>query len=226
MANASRLLHHLVIVPAAHTRVFDFPLQMRLYDLFHRRTLSLVGHAICTPIIVFFMLASAAHAGLPWVPAPSLAVLLAAMLIAYYLYVDKLVGVVLLPYVAALTGAAAWFAAYWGPGSLSISLIGVLVFTTLQTYSHILDGIPPPLSRGPGLQPVGEWARQTPIGKIVVSALLGTTVYVALEMFAAPRVLACQVARMLSRLGYAEERWSRMRKEADRLEGSFMGEPV
>lgn len=225
MAKASRLVHHLTIVPEAHVRVFDFPLQMRLYDLFHRRRLSLVGHAICTPIIVFGMLAVAAHARFSWLPAPSFAVLLAALLVSYYLYVDRLVGVVLLPYVAALTGAAAWFAASWGPGSLSISLTLVLVFTMLQTFSHVLDGIPPPLSRGPGLQPVGEWARETPIGRIALAVFLSGTMYVVLEMFAAPRVLACQVARQLSRLGYAEERWSRMRKEADRLEGCFMGEP-
>jgi hypothetical protein len=226
MATASRLLHHLTIVPAAHVRIFDFPLQMRLYDLFHRRTLSLVGHAVCTPIIVFCMLAAAAHAPLPFVPAPALAVLLAAVLVSYYLYVDRLVGVVLLPYVAALTAGASWFASSWGPSSLAIALVGMVAFTALQTFSHALDGVPPPLSEGPGLEPVGQWARRAPLGKVVLTMVLSATVFVGLEMFAAPRVLACQVARSLYRLGYAPERWSRMKAEADRLEGCFMGEPI
>ena len=226
MATASKFLHHLTIVPAAHVRIFDFPLQMRLYDLFHRRTLSLVGHAICTPIIVFCMLAAAAHAPLPFLPGPSLAVLLAAVLVSYYLYVDRLVGVVLMPYVAALTGLAAWFSASWGPGSLAIALIGMVAFTMLQTFSHALEGVPPPLSEGPGLEPVGAWARRVSLGRLVLALTLSGTVYVALELFAAPRVLACQVARLLYRLGYAPEQRSRMKAEADKLSGCFMGDPV
>lgn len=226
MATSSRLLHHLTIVPAAHVRIFDFALQMRLYDLFHRRTLSLVGHAVCTPIIVFSMLAAAAHARLPILPAPGLAGLLAALLVAYYLYVDRLVGVVLLPYVAALTALAAWFAASWGPSSLAVSLGLMVAFTMLQTFSHALDGVPPPLSDGPGLEPVGVWARRVSMGRFALAVVLSGTVYVLLELFASPRVLACQVARSLYRLGYAPERWSRMKAEADKLSGCFMGEPI
>jgi hypothetical protein len=207
---ASGFLRHLTIVPAAHVRVFDFGFQARLYDAFHRRELSLIGHAVCTPVVVGFMLAAAAHVhGGAWA--------LAALLLAYYLYLDRLVALLLALPIAGLAFLGTWFAASWGPGSLGIALGGMLAGAVLQTFSHILEPVPPPLADGPGFVPVREWLRTVSPTRLLLGVLLTLTSFTLLEMFASPRVFACQAQRFLFWLGYRPEHRSRMREEADRL---------
>jgi hypothetical protein len=211
---ASALVRYLTIVPAAHVRLFDFGYQARLYDAFHRRELSIIGHAVCTPIVLGFMFAAAAHApGVEWV--------LAAALFAYYLYCDRLVGLVLAPPLALLAYLGSWFAEAWGPGSLGVAIGGMFAAAALQTISHALEPVPPPLSERSGFVPVGEWLRTVSRPKLALAMVLMVTAFTLLELFASPRVFACQAQRFLFRLGHTPERRSRMRAEADRMHLRF-----
>jgi hypothetical protein len=208
------LLRYLTIVPRAHVQLFEAGYQARLYDVFHRRALSLIGHAVCTPLVVGFLLAAAARVpGLPWA--------VAGALFLYYLRFDRLTGLFLLPALAALAYAGIGFAAWWGPGALGASLALMLAAATLQTFSHLLDPVPPPISGRPGFVPVGEWVRAASLPRMLLTAALTCTSFILLELFASFRVFACQGQRLLFRLGYAPHRWRQVRAEADRMLHSF-----
>ncbi|UQA61128.1 hypothetical protein [Polyangium aurulentum] len=210
MATRAKLdivVRYMTIIPAAHVRAWDLPLQRRLYALFHTTNVSRILHSICTPIIVWFMLVALSYVPLPFVgelgAAPQLSLLAVATFAAYAFAHDVLAGALLLPVQAGLWITASEFAARSGPEGLGIAVAGMLIASAVQTFSHFWEPVPPPLSGDEHFLPfVTFWRTASPMRKLL-ALFLGSTVYVLLELIAAPRVFPCQALRMLQWLGYA-----------------------
>jgi hypothetical protein len=183
----------LLIVPASHVRIFDRSFQIEMYALFHRRWLSRLGHAVCTPVVIVGLLALAnkVHA-LAGVGA-------ALLLFAMYLRFDvRIAAILALPLGLALL-AARWLA------EQPVATIAAVTYgaAALQALSHGAEPLPPPWSTG--FRPAGAVLRQASIAKIVSLALL-TFVYFFLELWASPRVWPIQVHSLLVRLSGGDAR--------------------
>jgi hypothetical protein len=195
-SRAHAIVRWLTIVPAAHYRLLDTSFQMNLYRLFHGRALSRVSHAVCTPIVTLFMLASLEHATLGGVPLSwPFALLVAAYGFAY----GPAVGLALTPVVALLALGANVVAR---DASLPVALAGMFLFAAFQAWSHALEPVPPPVSGADGFVPVGQWWRASSVGRRVAAIVLSGTVFALLELIASPKVLACQVLDYLFAFGY------------------------
>jgi hypothetical protein len=183
----------LLIVPASHVRIFDRGFQIEMYALFHRRWISRVGHAVCTPVVIVGLLAFATKAH------PLAGVGAALLLFASYLRFDVRIAAIL-----ALPLGLALFAAR----SLAAHSFGTIAAVTygaaaLQALSHGAEPLPPPWSKG--FRPMGAVLREAGVAKIVSLALL-TFVYFFLELWASPRVWPIQVHSLLVRLSGGEAR--------------------
>src|SRR5207249_2179635 len=110
------------------------------------------------------------------------------------------VGAILVPLAAALCAGALAFARL--PHSLALSLAAALAFAALQTWSHALEPVPPPLSGADGFLPVGEWWLRAGLRRKLATALLSATSFVLLELIASPKILPCQVRSHLFALGF------------------------
>src|SRR2546427_10327374 len=60
-----RLLYEALIVPEAHTRIFDADFQLEVYEVFHTRRTTRWMHVICTMIVNVSLLAAASAISLP-----------------------------------------------------------------------------------------------------------------------------------------------------------------
>ena len=211
-----RLLRWLTITPAAHYRLLDTSLQMNLSRLFHGRALSRVAHAVCTPIVTFFMLASLEHARIGGLP---LSWLLALCIATYGFAYGMAVGLALTPVVGLLTAGAVL-----GRGLPVQATIGAMVlFAALQAWSHALEPVPPPLSGQPSFVPVRRWWRGASVTRRVVVLALSSSVFVVLELVASPKVLACQILDYLFAFGYRPAQRERTDREACALMADWRG---
>jgi hypothetical protein len=225
---AALVLRYSTIVPAAHYRAFDIPYQQRLYALFHTTNACRIAHAICTPIALWFMLVAAWHVELP-VGAlfgadelgPRLSLPLAALFAAYAFSHDRLVGAVLVPLHATAWMTASLFARDHGPESLPLALAGLWAASALQTASHFFEPVPPPLSGCEQFLPFARFWRTSSVGRKGLAFVLANSVYVLLELVAAPRVLPCQVLRILQWFGYAGPSRAETEREAARMRESW-----
>src|SRR5947207_11382779 len=65
MAALRRLLYEALIVPEAHTRVFDADFQREVYEVFHTRRTTRWMHILCTVIVNVSLLAAASAISFP-----------------------------------------------------------------------------------------------------------------------------------------------------------------
>jgi hypothetical protein len=219
-ARTALVVRWLTIVPAAHYRAWDLPYQRRLYALFHTTNVCRIVHSICTPVIVFFLLAALGQVRLPvpylpdGIPGPSLSLPLAASFATYAFAHDVRVGALLLPVHAGLWISASVFAARTGA---DVALAGLLLASAVQTASHFWEPVPPPVSGCERFVPFATFWRTASPGRKVITLLLASTSYVLLELIAAPRVFPCQMLRMLQSLGYAAGQRERTERAARRM---------
>src|SRR5262249_34217556 len=136
-------LRHALIVPAVHHRVLDDGFQREMYELFHRKALCRAGHAVCTPIIMLGLFLLGASIGRAPIDA---GLALGVVLAAWYLASDRVVGGIMVGLIVALQIAARVLAGALGP-SARVAALGIVVAgTLLQTWSHAIEDVPPPLS--------------------------------------------------------------------------------
>lgn len=199
-----RFVHALVIVPRAHVW-FERMFQTEMYELFHRRPLARWGHAICTPVVNVALLAVLATL-LPSTQIGPLAVdgalVGAAALVAWSLYVDIAAALVVLPLAALAVVGARALVALLGDHALVGALACAWGAGFLQAVSHASEPIPPPWTGSHRFVPLGTWLRTAPLSHVVTLALLSPTVFTLLEVWASPRVWVLQALHALMRAGY------------------------
>jgi hypothetical protein len=191
-------MHALLIVPHAHVR-FDPLFQTEMYELFHRRALARLGHLVCTPLINIALLAA-----LP-LALPHRAVVRAAAIALWSLYVDRAAGTIMIPIALAAGFVANAIAPQLGSHGLLLALGAAWAGALLQALSHATEPIPPPWTGSHAFMPLGTWLRAAPASRIALLFLLSPTVFPLLEAWAAPRVWVLQVLHAMMRLGYRAE---------------------
>ena len=209
---AARTLRTALVTPLAHVASLSFEFQCYLYAVFHRTLLSRLSHVVLMPIIVTATIATMLSISLP------LGVAAALGLSAFYSLMAwrnglALLGVLMLPVMAALSGLAWLWAlsgsqpAYW--------MFGLAL---AQTLSHSLEHVPPRVSGGPDWVTLREFflgpddARHgipmilSRLVRAVCMAIAGTFN----ELTGSWRLLPMLVVRGLWTLGYQPERRARI----------------
>ncbi len=200
---STRAARALLIVPAAHYRVLDASFQAEMYELFHTRTGSRVGHMLCTPVVMFGLMLALGHApgdGWRW----ALPVALSAVVTAWGFRVDRVAGAVMVPLLAAVMLAArAVGASVPSPAAMgaAIAVGGAL----LQTMSHGFEDVPPPISGLAGWMPMRVWLAKVPVWFVAAWGALTVGLFTWLELWASPRVWPLQVLHLLMGAGYRPE---------------------
>jgi hypothetical protein len=198
-----RLAEYLTIVPEAHVRWLDVPLQWRLYEVFHHAAACRWGHLAATPVIVAGQIALAAAVSLGPL---DLGWVLAAMLTVAWLLVDVSVALGLGGALVAIHVAADALAP-----SPAASLAVIAAGAVIQAASHVVEPIPPPWTGGVAFRPLGEVLRDRRAHLLrgwPVLALSGAV----LEAWAAPRIWPYQVLTVLAPLGYRRAEREAMRE--------------
>jgi len=197
----SRVLRHALIVPAVHRRVLDDGFQREMYELFHRKAVCRIGHAVCTPVIMLGLFLLGVSAGRAPLDA-SLA--LSLLLAAWYLASERVVGGIMVALILVLQVAARLLAGALGPSAHAAALGLVVTGVLLQTWSHAIEDVPPPVSGADGWVPIGTWIRRLRPARFAYVVLLSSFAPL-LELWGTPRVWPLQVLHLLMRAGYRPE---------------------
>ena len=194
----------LLVVPEAHVRQLDLHFQTAWYDVFHRARPNQISHVLCMGPIVWVILVLACRLPLPGFTPPGLDLGLALgfALVAAYVAMDRWLGLVMAPVMAALWASAHLLVGAWGTGALPLALIVLAVAGGLQTWTHAFEDIPPPLSGTAGWVTVAEWRRKTPLPRLALAIALTLSVYILVEIASSPRLFGVQVFKLMLRLGY------------------------
>jgi hypothetical protein len=179
-------------------RVLSLDYQAEQFEVFHRSALTRWTHYVGTHLIVWAFLLLTIRATIGPVP---VAVLLAIALIAWYIRLDRVVGVVAGLDVVVLLGLAA---AASSRGLTPLSAVVVLVVVAAaQNVSHSVEPVPPVLT-GRGFEPFPVfWSQASAWHRVRV--LLLNVFYLPLELVSAPRLFPVHVMRAMHRFGWRPE---------------------
>jgi hypothetical protein len=185
------LVELVLIEPGVYVRVFDLDYQAEQFEVFHTRWTTRWIHYLGTQVIVGAFLLLAARWSVP------AALALGAALVAWYVAMHRLVGLVAALDVIALTSLALtlresvdWRAA--------VAALGVAALA--QNLSHAVEPVPPTLTgRGFESFPV-YWGRASWWHRVRLLVL--NLFYAPMELVSAPRLLAVHVLRAMQRLGW------------------------
>lgn len=186
-------------------RVFSLDYQAEQFEVFHRSRVTRWTHYAGTQVIVGAFLLACAGRSVGPVPAH---VLLAAVLVALYLRLNGVVGLVAGMQVAVLTVGAEVLSRN-GVG-LREAVAALLVAATAQNLSHAVEPVPPVLT-GRGFEPFAVfWAHATTAQRARVIAL--NVFYLPLELVSAPRLFPVHVLQLLHHAGWRRE-WAQSVRE-------------
>lgn len=201
-----RLLYEALIVPSAHTRVFDATFQLEMYEVFHTTSATRVGHLLCTPIANISLLAAAT--AFPFVPVTPLgwmtfdgAALAALLALAVYVAVHGTWAFVMAPVLMLSVGMAHILAAALGPSAVPGGLAIALAAAVVQTFSHAFEPVPPPWSGSYRWISLKEFLLRTPTLRLALLAAVAVLVFPVLELWACPRIWPVQFVQVAMRAG-------------------------
>ncbi|MER2563044.1 MAG: hypothetical protein ABTQ32_20120 [Myxococcaceae bacterium] len=192
--NRPGLMTLVLIEPGVYVRVFDLDYQAEQFEVFHARWTTRWVHYLGTQLIVGAFLLLAAQAS------PVAAVALGAGLIAWYLAMHRVVGLVAALDVVALTAIAVSLREIVG-WQHAVTVLAVAALA--QNLSHAVEPVPPTLT-GRGFESFPVYWRQAS-GWHRVRLLLLNLLYAPMELVSAPRLFAVHVLRALHRLGWRRE---------------------
>lgn len=201
-----------LVEPDVYRRVLALDYQAEQFEVFHRSPITRWTHYVGTQVIVwaFLLLTAGLHVGSVPVSA-----LLAVALIAWYLVLDRVVGVVAGIDVLVLL-VLAQLASGAGLTALD-ALVVLLVAAAAQNMSHSVEPVPPVLT-GRGFEPFAVYWSQA--GATERARLLVLNVfYLPLELVSAPRLFPVHVMRALHRLGWRAAQAADVRARADAILG-------
>lgn len=220
-ARSGTLAEHLLIVPAAHTHLGHLSFQVEMYELFHRTRGGRIGHGLGTPAILFGVLMLLSRA--PGPAAPLLTAGLVLGIAAWGAAIDRLAGAVTVVLGAALSAGAAASARALGEGDgVAVALALVLGGCAVQTFSHVFEDVPPPLSGTKGFLPVLAWLARLDVATAIRAGALTVGIFYWLELWAALRILPLQVHHLMMRAGLRPER----RRALDARIAQILAEPA
>jgi uncharacterized membrane protein YGL010W len=215
------LAERLLIVPAAHTHIGHLRFQVEMYELFHRTPGGRLGHGLGTPTILFGVLMLVSRA--PGPAAPLLAAGLVLGIAAWGAALDRVVGAVTLVLGAALAVGAAASGRAIGDGALvAVGLALVLGGCAVQTFSHLFEDVPPPLSGAKGFVPLPAWLARIGVVAALRAAALTLGIFYWLELWASLRLLPIQVLHLMMRAGFRPE----LRRALDARVAEILAEPT
>ena len=205
---------YLVLVERdVYWRVLSLDYQAEQFEVFHRSALTRWTHYVGTQVIVwaFLLLTMGIRIG----PLP-VAVLLDIALVAWYVRLDAVVGLVAGAEVVVLL-VLAWLASSSGVGATA-ALIVLVVAAAAQNVSHSVEPVPPVLT-GRGFEPFPVyWAQASTAHR--VRLLLLNFLYLPLELVSAPRLFPVHVMRAMHRLGWRTDRADDVRARATTILGT------
>jgi hypothetical protein len=229
------------VTPSTNVTVLNLPYQSYLNAIFHRTRLAKVGHAVCMPVIVTAALAAlcplrlgGAPASADWAPLVNASLPAVVALAVWWTWWavkerDALWGVCNVAMAVALYALANAYA-HWGPHAIGGVAIGsaplawMLLGSLLQAGSHVLEPLPPRVTRSAHWIPVGEYllgpsgrrnARGTVLrraGQLAAQTLFGTVD----ELVASPRLLPVLLLRLLWLAGHNSVRLAVSQEQAAR----------
>jgi hypothetical protein len=194
-------------------RVLSLDYQAEQFEVFHRRALTRWTHYVGTQVIVwaFLLLTMDLRIG----PVP-VAALVAVALIAWYVRLDRTVGLVAGIDVTLLL-ALAWLGSSFGLGVPAAVLV-LVVAAAAQNVSHSVEPVPPVLT-GRGFEPFPVyWAQASTTHR--VRLLLLNLLYLPLELVSAPRLFPVHVMRAMHRLGWRPAQAADVRARATAILGA------
>ncbi|MFG2043885.1 hypothetical protein [Dactylosporangium sp. NPDC048998] len=221
------------VTPSTNVTVLNLRYQAYLNLIFHRTALARVGHAVCMPLIVASMLAACCALPLGSLPVNTSLPAAAGLAVWWLWWAVKerdplwgASGVVLVAALYALANAAYELRPHAIAGSalLAQPLAWVVLGSLLQAASHVLEPLPPRVTRSPRWVPVGEYlfgaegghhSRATVVrraGHLAAQTVFGTVD----ELVASPRLLPVLLLDLLWRLGHAAARRAAWRAQAAR----------
>ncbi len=191
MTKRPGLMTLVLIEPGVYVRVFDLDYQAEQFEVFHARWTTRWVHYLGTQFIVGAFLLLAAQVS------PLAALVLAGALVAWYLAMHRVVGLVAALDIVALTGLALSLRETFG-WQHAVAVLAVAALA--QNLSHAVEPVPPTLTgRGFESFPV-YWSQAS--GWHRVRLLLLNLLYAPMELVSAPRLLAVHVLRAMHRLGW------------------------
>jgi hypothetical protein len=180
-----------LVEPAVYWRVFSLDYQTEQFEVFHRHPLTRRTHYVGTQLIVWALLLLTF--GYRIGPLP-IALVLATVLIAWYVRMDRVVGLVAGLQVVLLT-VLAWLASSAGLTPFDAAVV-LLVAAAAQNISHSVEPVPPVLT-GRGFEPfLVYWSQASPWHR--VRLLLLNLFYLPLELVSAPRLFPVHVMRAMA----------------------------
>jgi hypothetical protein len=188
-------------------RVLSLDYQAEQFEVFHRSALTRWTHYVGTHLIVWAFLLLTIRANIGPVP---VAVLLAIALIAWYVRLDRVVGVVAGFDVVVLLGLAAFASSR---GLTPLTAVAVLVVVAAaQNVSHAVEPVPPVLT-GRGFEPFPVfWSQASAWHRVRV--LLLNVFYLPLELVSAPRLFPVHAMRAMHKLGWRPEQAAEVESRA------------
>ncbi len=221
MALLRRLLYEALIVPEAHTRVFDADFQLEVYEVFHTRRTTRWMHILCTVIVNVSLLAAASAIPIPWLRNSAWnvdgAVLGAAIAFLGYFAVHGAWAVATAPVLLIAIGLAHILAAILGASVVSHALGIAFAAAFVQAFSHGFEPVPPPWSGGYHWISIREFLFRTPKIRILRLTMASFLIYPLLEMWASPRIWPVQVLHFLMKAGFHPVLASRTRERVRQI---------
>jgi len=211
----------LFIVPAAHTRLADVSFQTEIYELFHRTLGARIGHLIGTPSVLFGTLLLAS--GAPGAAAPVLVIGLILGVAAFGVAVDRLAGLATAIASVLLAVAALLLTQALGPETaLVVALSCVFGGCAVQTFSHVFEDVPPPVSGSPEFVTPSAWRRRVRVFELLRLTLLTFLVFYWLELWACFRILPLQILHLLMWAGHRPD----LRRALDARMAAILAAPA
>ena len=204
-------LYLALIVPAAHTRVFDQQFQLEVYEVFHTRPAARWGHLLCTPLINVGLLALASQ--LEW----QLDAVAACVALGCYVAVHGALGIAMAPLLALAVLAARLLVEALGAQAFGGTIALVVAATAIQTWTHAAEPVPPPWSGSYRWTSLREFLHWSSLLERVGLAMMLVVFFPILELWAAPRVWPIQIMHLLMRSGLFPERAARIRARVDAI---------
>jgi uncharacterized membrane protein (UPF0136 family) len=206
-SNDPSFLELVLVERDVYWRVLSLDYQAEQFEVFHRSALTRWTHYVGTHLIVWAFLLLTVRATIGAVP---VAVLLAIALIAWYVRLDRVVGLVAGLDVVVLLGLAALAS---GRGLTPLTAVVVLVVVAAaQNVSHSVEPVPPVLT-GRGFEPFPVfWSQASAWHRVRIMLL--NVFYLPLELVSAPRLFPVHAMRAMHKLGWRPEQAAEVESRA------------
>lgn len=193
---SSKISQALLIEPKSHIRIFDRDFQTELYEKYHTKMISKWCHRICTPVILLMLLTMAGFPDTGLIINGT--IIAAAGLQLFYLYSYGLMSLVMLPLLVIITSISLYLQNTFGMTILPILIVITLVAVNIQTFSHIVEPVPPPWSGRDSSVPYNVFIKESSAVKIILVFITTLTVFSILELWATIRIWPIQILGLLN----------------------------